>query len=125
MATDIEIQARVTERQIEDVFATLKKMLKKEKQARLNAVREEKEEKKQRMKQLVEILKEDIEGLSEKTPQPLDLHFWQGYRKPARKAPAHLPELPQLLAGGRIEVDQHLSNLPYRVLDSMKDQLSS
>lgn len=125
VATDIEVQARVTERQIEDVFAALKKMLKREKQARINAVREEKEEKKQRMKRLMEILKQDIEGLSGRTPQPLDLQFWQGYRKAAKKVPVHLPELPQLLAGGRIEVDQHLSNLPYRVLDSMKNQLSS
>lgn len=115
----------MTERQIEDVFATLKKMLKREKQARINAVREEKEEKKQRMKRLMELLKDDIEGLSERTPQPLDLQFWQGYRKASKKVPVHLPELPQLLAGGRIEVDQHLNHLPHRVLDSMKNQLSS
>lgn len=125
MATDLEIQARVTERQIEDVFATLKKMLKREKQARINSVREEKEEKKQSMKRLMEVLKDDIEPLTKKTPQPLDLHFWHGYRKAARKVPAHLPELQQLLAGGRMEVDQHLNNLPCRVLDSMKNQLSS
>lgn len=125
VATNIEVQARVTERQIEDVFATLKKMLKREKQARISAVREEKEEKKQRMKRLMELLKDDLGGRSEKTPQPLDLHFWQGYRKAAKKGPAHLPELPQLLAGGGMEVDQHLSNLPCRVLDSLKNQLSS
>lgn len=124
VATDIEVQARVTERQIEDVFAALKKMLKREKQARINAVREEKEEKRQRMKRLMEVLKDDIEGLSEKAPQPSDLPFWQGYRKPGKKVPAHLPELPQLLAGGLIDVDQHLSNLPCRVLDSMKSQLT-
>lgn len=125
VATDIEIQARVTERQIEEVFSTLKKMLKREKQARINGVREEKEEKKQRMKRLMEVLKDDIEGLNEKTPLPLDLQFWQGYRRAARKVPAHLPELPQLLAGARIEADRHLSNLPHRVLDSMKNQLGS
>lgn len=119
VATDIEVQARVTERQIEDVFARLKKMLKRERQARINAVREEKERKRQSMKLLMEILKDDIEGLSEK-----DLPFWQGYRKPGKKVPAHLPELPQLLAGGLIDVDQHLSNLPHRVLDSMKNQLT-
>lgn len=100
-------------------------MLKREKQARINAVREEKEEKRQRMKRLMEILKDDIEGLSEKASQPLDLPFWQGYRKPGKKVPAHLPELPQVLAGGWIDVDQHLSNLPSRVLDSMKNQLTS
>lgn len=120
VATDIKVQARVTERQIEDVFATLNKMLKRERQARINAVRAEKETKRQRMKRLMEILKDDIEGLSQKVPQ--DLPFWQGYRKPV---PAHLPELPQLLAGGLIDVDQHLSNLPSRVLDSMKNQLTA
>lgn len=123
VATDIEVQARVTERRIEDVFDALKKMLKRERLARINAVREEKEKKRQRMKRLMEILKDDIEGLSQKAPQ--DLPFWQGYRKAGRKVPAHLPELPQLLAGGLIDVDQHLSNLPSRVLDSMKNQLTA
>lgn len=100
-------------------------MLKREKQARIDAV---KEEKKRKLKQLMEILKDERSGgLSERTPQPLDRTFWQGYRKAARKAAScqNLPELPQLLAAGRIEADQHLSNLPCRVLDSMKKQLSS
>lgn len=123
VGTDIEVQARVTERRIEDVFAALKKMLKRERLVRIHAVREEKEKKRQRMKQLMKILKDDIEGLSQKPPQ--DLPFWEGYRKAGRKLPAHLPELPQLLAGGLIDVDQHLSNLPSRVLDSMKNQLTA
>lgn len=127
VATNIEVQARVTERRIEDVFAMLKKMLKREKLARIQAVREEKEEKRLRMKRLMEILKDDIQGLSDGgrgAPQVLDLPFWQTTRKGGRKAPARLPELPQLLAGGQMEVEQHLSNLPYKVLDSMRNQLS-
>lgn len=130
MATDIEVQAQVMERQIEDVFATLKKLLKKEKQTRISAVIAEKEQKRQTMRNWIEALRRDIAALSntvrttEKALQAQDVPFLQKYKMTAQTAQHYQPEIPQPLTGALIDMDKHLKNLPSKVLDSMKNQLT-
>lgn len=130
-AKDIEVQAQDTERQIKDVFLTLQKLLKEEKQARIGAVRKEERQKSQTMKRKSEALSRDIAALSntvratEEVLRAEDLSFLQGYRSAAQTAQHSLPDVPQPTPGGLIDMDKHLNNLSYETLDSMKKKVTS
>ncbi|XP_070698567.1 E3 ubiquitin-protein ligase TRIM35-like [Pempheris klunzingeri] len=130
-ARNIEVQAQYTEKQIQDVFSMLQKLLQEEEQARLAAVREEKRQKSRKMKRKSEALSREIAALSDTvraTDEQLraeDLSFLQNYRTAAQRVQRSLPDVPEPTAGALIETTKHLNNLHVNILDSVKKKVSS
>ncbi|XP_030299696.1 tripartite motif-containing protein 35-like [Sparus aurata] len=130
-AKDIEVQGQDTERQIKDVFSMLSKFLKEEEEARLCVVRQEKMEKIQMMKDRSAALSRETAALSDRvsaTEEVLraeDLSFLQRYKSAAEGAQQPLPDDPQPVPGGLIDMEKHLNNLPAAILDRIKQMVST
>ncbi|XP_036927418.1 tripartite motif-containing protein 35-like [Acanthopagrus latus] len=130
-AKDIEVQGQDTERQIKDVFSMLSKFLKEEEEARLRVVRQEKMEKIQTMKERSAALSRDTAALSDRvraTEEVLraeDLSFLQRYKSAAEGAQQLLPDDPQPVPGGLIDMEKHLNNLSIEILESIKKKATT
>lgn len=130
-AKDIEVQAQETERQITDIFSTLKKLLKDEEHKRINVLRAEKLQKSQTMRRRSEALSRDIASLSarvrttEEVLQTEDLMFLQSYKTVIQNGQSPLPDDPQPIPGGLIDMNKHLNNLHCKVLDIVKKEVTS
>lgn len=125
-AKDIEDEAEDTEKQIKDVFAKLRRIFQEEEQARTAALREEKQQKTEMMRTKSEALNKEIEALSDTirgTNEVLraeDLSFLQKYNTAAELVHCLLMNDPQPVSEATIDVDKHLNNLPFNILDRMK-----
>lgn len=125
-AIDIEDVAEDTEKQIKDVFSKLRKILQEEEEARTAALRYEKQQKREMLRTKTEALNKEIEALSDTirgTKEVLraeDPSFLQKYNTAAELVHCLLVNDPQLISGATIDVDQHLKNLPFDILDRMK-----
>ncbi|XP_061094683.1 E3 ubiquitin-protein ligase TRIM35-like [Conger conger] len=121
----IKNQAESTVKQIEEEFEKLHQFLQDEKTAKLAALREEEEEKSQRMKERVEEMTEEISSLSdtiralEQDMKADDFSFLQNYKATKSRAQYKVSD-PEKVSGGRIDVATHLGNLKYRVWKKMK-----
>ncbi|XP_045918543.1 E3 ubiquitin-protein ligase TRIM39-like [Micropterus dolomieu] len=130
-AKDIELQAQDTERQINDVFLMLQKFLQEEKEARMAALRKEKEQKVQMMKRRSEALSREIAPLSdtvratEEVLRAKDLSFLQRYKTAAERVQIPLPDDPQPTPRALIDMSEHLNNLSLKILDSVKEKATS
>uniref|UniRef100_A0A8C4NYP2 Tripartite motif-containing protein 35 n=1 Tax=Dicentrarchus labrax TaxID=13489 RepID=A0A8C4NYP2_DICLA len=115
-AQDIEVQAQDTKRQIKDVFLTFQKFLKEEEEARIGAVREEKNQKSEMMKTESEALRTEITDLSDtirvadEVLQAEDISFLQSYKTTAELVQNFQLDVPQQTPEA-LDVDKHLHNL--------------
>ncbi|KAJ8246543.1 hypothetical protein COCON_G00234670 [Conger conger] len=123
-AEHIKSQAQHTERQIKMEFEKLQQFLKDEEAARITALREEEEQKSQKMKEKIEKMTEEISSLSEQIralEQELgaeDISFLQSYKDTQNRAQCTLGD-PEKVSGPLIDVAKHLGNLKYRVWEKM------
>ncbi|KAJ8371066.1 hypothetical protein SKAU_G00110940 [Synaphobranchus kaupii] len=117
-------QAQHTERQIKMKFEKLQQFLKGEEAARIAAVREEKQEKSEKMKDKIEKMTLEISSLSkqiraiEQELRAEDVSFLQSYKDTENKAQCTLAD-PKKVSGALIDVAKHLGNLKYRVWEKM------
>ncbi|XP_061098746.1 E3 ubiquitin-protein ligase TRIM35-like [Conger conger] len=122
-AEHIKSQAQHTERQIKMEFEKLQQFLKDEEAARITALREEEEQKSQKMKEKIEKMTEEISSLSEQIralEQELgaeDVSFLERYKDTQNRAQCTLGD-PEV-SGALIDVAKHLGNLKYRVWEKM------
>ncbi|KAJ8371065.1 hypothetical protein SKAU_G00110930 [Synaphobranchus kaupii] len=123
-AEHIKSQAQHTERQIKMEFEKLQQFLKDEEAARLTAVREEEQEKSEKMKDKIEKMTWEISSLSkqisaiEQELRAEDVSFLQSYKDTQNKAQCTLAD-PKKVSGALIDVAKHLGNLKYRVWEKM------
>ncbi|KAJ8371071.1 hypothetical protein SKAU_G00110990 [Synaphobranchus kaupii] len=123
-AEHIKSQAQHTERQIKMEFEKLQQFLKGEEAARLTAVREEEQEKSEKMKVKIKKMTCEISALSkqikaiEQELRAEDVSFLQSYKDTQNKAQCTLAD-PKKVSGALIDVAKHLGNLKYRVWETM------
>ncbi|XP_060731901.1 E3 ubiquitin-protein ligase TRIM39-like [Tachysurus vachellii] len=125
-AEHIKIQAQHTEHQIKEQFEKLHQFLRFEEAVRIATLREEDEQKSQRMKEKIEKLSRDISSLSdtiraiEEEMRAEDILLLQNYKATVKRAQCTLQH-PEELSGALIHVAKHLANLRFRVWKKMQD----
>lgn len=128
---NIELQFMDTERQIKDVFSTLQTFLQREEEARLSALRAEKQQKNQSLRTKREAVNREITALTDtirSTEEELkakDIAFLHNYQRSATRVQLFNPELTDHTPPALIHVEKHLNNLPFSVWEKIKITLSS
>uniref|UniRef100_UPI003AAF0B5E nuclear factor 7, ovary-like n=1 Tax=Centroberyx gerrardi TaxID=166262 RepID=UPI003AAF0B5E len=123
-------QLVATERQIRAEFNKLHQFLKEEEEARLEALREEEEQKGKTITREMKIIQEKISSLSDSISavkeglQKHNVPFLTSYKptQTSARAQCSLSD-PQLVSGALIDVAKHLGNLSFRVWEKMKGKV--
>ncbi|KAM3875392.1 zinc-binding protein A33-like [Diretmus argenteus] len=123
-------QLLATEKQIRAEFNKLHQFLKEEEEARLEALREEEQQKAKMIYREMKIIQEKISSLSdsisavEEDLQKDRLSFFTSYKATQTSArdQRSLSD-PQVVSGALIDVAGHLGNLSFRVLEKMKEKV--
>lgn len=125
-ASVIENVAENTEKKIRDVFSKLRRILQEEEWKRTAALWEEKQQKTEMMRTKSEALNKEIETLSDTirgTNEVLraeDLSFLQNFNNAAELVHCLLANDPQPISGAMIDMDRHLKDLPFNILERMR-----
>ncbi|KAJ8357991.1 hypothetical protein AAFF_G00045750 [Aldrovandia affinis] len=109
-AEHIKSQAQHTERQIRMEFEKLHQFLKDEEAARIDALREEEEQKSQMMKNKMKKMTEAISSLSEQI---------RAIEQELGAEDVSFLQVPEKVSGPLVDVAKHLGNLKYRVREKM------
>ncbi|XP_067378684.1 nuclear factor 7, brain-like [Channa argus] len=119
-----------TEKQIRAEFNKLHQFLKEEEESRLEALREEEEQKGKTISTEMKKIQEQISSLSvsicavEEDLQKHNVPFLSSYKPTQTRARVQCSlSDPQLLSGALIDVAKHLGNLSFRVWDKMRDKV--
>ncbi|XP_076747268.1 nuclear factor 7, ovary-like [Maylandia zebra] len=119
-----------TERQIRAEFNKLQQFLKEEEESRLEALREEEEQKGRTISRNMKMIEELISSLSdsisavEEELQKHSVPFLSSYKDTQSRAKAQLSlSDPQLVSVALIDVAKHLGNLSFRVWEKMKEKV--
>ncbi|KAM3867428.1 zinc-binding protein A33-like [Diretmus argenteus] len=123
-------QLVATERKIRAEFNKLHQFLKEEEEARLEALREEEEQKGKTISRETKIIQEKISSLSdsisavEEDLQKHNVSFLTSYKatQTSARAQCSLSDQ-QLVSGALIDVAKHLGNLSFRVWEKMKEKV--
>ncbi|XP_062316487.1 nuclear factor 7, brain-like [Osmerus eperlanus] len=124
----IKNQAQQTEVQIKKEFEKLHQFLHDEEKVRIAALREEEELKSQLMKENIEEMSRDLQSLLdtiraiEEELKTDDISFLQSFMDSMNIPKVTLPD-PEMVSGALIDVAKHLSNLPFRVWEKMKEMV--
>ncbi|XP_056304678.1 tripartite motif containing 35-39 isoform X2 [Danio aesculapii] len=122
----IKSQAEHTEHQIKLKFEKLHQFLQVEEEIAMTALRKEKEQKNQRMKEKLEGINGHISALShtirdlEEMMNANEVLFLKNFPVRMERVQSSLSD-PQVTPGSLIHVAQHLGNLPFRVWKKMQD----
>ncbi|XP_057705183.1 E3 ubiquitin-protein ligase TRIM35-like [Corythoichthys intestinalis] len=125
----IKVQRENVERKIKKDFEELRRFLDVEEEARLAAVREEEQKKSKIIKEKIVVLGQQMTALSDvirSTEEQLasgNVSFLKNF-KTAMSRIQEMPEKPQLLPGGLLDVAKHVGNLKFKVWELMKETLA-
>ncbi|XP_062393749.1 E3 ubiquitin-protein ligase TRIM35-like isoform X1 [Sardina pilchardus] len=126
MAEHIKKQAEKAESRIKEEFEKLHQFLRDEEEARLDLLKEEEEEKSQLMKEKIEDISKKMSSLSgrikdiEEELKADAVAFLSDFEDTMERAQHEVKES-ESVAGGLIDVAQHLGNLNFRVWLKMRD----
>ncbi|KAG5282966.1 hypothetical protein AALO_G00036730 [Alosa alosa] len=122
----IKTQALNTERQIKEEFKKLHQFLQDEESSRIAALRKEKKQASQMMKEKIEKMSREISSLSNtirviaEEMRADDVTFLQNYKSTVERAQCTLQD-PEMVSGVLINVVEHLDNINAKVWKKMKE----